>query len=99
MRQVKFEVPLEVKSDQVQERQLKTKAGRDFKVREQHAWVHIGKDYPQEIILQLNSDQAPYPPGDYVIDHRSLYVDRYGQLAIGRLKITPVMAPAEKARA
>lgn len=98
-RQVKFEIPLEIKSAAINERRGTTKGGRAFTIREQHGWVHIGKDYPQEISMQLDNDQAPFPPGDYVIDQRSLYVDRFGQLAIGRLKITPVMAEAAAARA
>lgn len=88
-RALKFEIPIEIKSADVVERGGTARAtGKVFKVREQHGWVDLGKAYPQEIVLKLEHEEQPYAVGAYVVDARSLYVDRFGQLQIGRLKLT-----------
>lgn len=70
------------------------KTGKDYCIREQEAWMFgVGRDgkpqpHPQRIKLTLDDDQkGPYPIGAYTLDPSSLYVDRFGQIAIrARLK-------------
>lgn len=65
------------------------KTGRPYSIREQEAWIYAyGKDgkpyaHPQKFKLTLDDDQQEaYPLGEYILDPASLYIDRFGQLAI-----------------
>ena len=44
------------------------------------------------IKVNLDQDAAPYQPGFYTLDPRSLFVGEFQQLAIGRLKLQPIKA-------
>jgi len=89
---VKVEILIEVKSAAVMEKTVRGKDGREYLIREQTAWADIGKPYPQEVRISLEKGQEPYPVGQYVMDPACLYVDRYGKLTLGRLKLSPVNA-------
>lgn len=79
------------------------KTGKPYSIREQEAWMYgIGRDgkqqpHPQKIKLTLDDDQKdPYPLGTYTLDPASLYVDRFGQIAIrARLRAVAAAAPAQ----
>lgn len=81
------------------------KTGKPYSIREQEAWIFAyGKDgkpypHPQKFKVTLDDDQPePYPLGQYIIDPASLYIDRFGQLAIrARLRAQP--APVSQAKA
>lgn len=93
-------IKIEVKSSDVQDR---TNAGGTF--REQQAWAHMADQngnphpYPQliKINLDVKSNQAPFPPGMYQLDPASVYVNKFGGLNIGRIKLRPLAAAAPKA--
>lgn len=78
------------------------KTGKPYSIREQEAWILMyGKDgkpypHPQKFKLTLDDDQEkPYPLGQYILDPASLYIDRFGQIAIrARLRPAPA-APAQ----
>ncbi|PZS73769.1 hypothetical protein A7X76_20780 [Stenotrophomonas maltophilia] len=54
-----------------------------------------GEDFPHPFRLGLDDAQAPYPPGDYVVDASSFNVGQYGDLIVGRrLMLVPVAAAA-----
>lgn len=54
--------------------------------------------YPESFRISLDKDQAPYPVGFYDLHPRCIYVDRNGNLTIGKLHLTPIKAaPAVKA--
>lgn len=42
-------------------------------------------DYPTQVNIGLQKDQAPYPPGMYTLGPESFYVDRNKNFAIGKL--------------
>jgi hypothetical protein len=89
---MKFEIPIEVKSTNVQEKRGTSREGKQFHIREQSAYLDAGKAYPVEIKVPLDESAPPYPPGNYLVDPQCLYVDRYGQLALGRLKLMPSLS-------
>jgi len=78
------------------------KTGRPYSIREQEAWMFCyGRDgkpqpFPQKIKLTLDDDQQPYASGTYQIDPASLYVDRFGQVAI-RVRLRAMVQTAKAA--
>ena len=86
---MKFDVPVEVKSADVELKRGTSKAGKPYEIREQHAYINLGKAYPVEFRFSLDEGRAAYSPGNYIVDPSCLYVDRYGQLALGRIRLLP----------
>lgn len=78
------------------------KTGKPYSIREQEAWMFgYGRDgkpqpHPQKIKLTLDDDQQPYEIGTYQIDPASLYVDRFGQVAI-RVRLRAIAQAAKAA--
>jgi len=78
------------------------KTGKPYSIREQEAWMFgYGRDgkpqpHPQKIKLTLDDDQNPYEVGTYQIDPASLYVDRFGQVAI-RVRLRAIAQSAKAA--
>lgn len=78
------------------------KTGKPYSIREQEAWMFgYGRDgkpqpHPQKIKLTLDDDQNPYEVGTYQIDPASLYVDRFGQVAI-RVRLRAIAQAAKAA--
>jgi len=68
-----------------------------YEFHEQPAYAHTydrqgnKNQYPQHIKLQLRKDQAGYKKGMYTLSPASIYVNKYGQLAISPM-LTPVPA-------
>jgi hypothetical protein len=89
MMTMKFEIAVEIKSAEVLEKAIRTKAGQDLQIREQIGWGDLGKPYPHEIRIPLEQGKAPYPVGKYLVDAGCVYVDRYGKLSLGRLRLIP----------
>ncbi len=86
-----------IRSPAVNERHIVTKDGRHMTFREQSAALDNGSDFPQPFKLNLDADQLPYKPGEYLVDPVSFYVDgKFGKLSIGRLRLLPA-APAKAA--
>jgi hypothetical protein len=85
---------VEVKEAKVFSRDVTRKRdGKVFHFRVQAGYAHIpGKPYPVEFEIGLGTEQEPYAPGFYTVGSESLYVDRYGQLNLGRLVLEPVKA-------
>lgn len=72
-----------------------SRAGKPYNIREQFGYVDMGKPYPVEVKIPLEQDAPAYPTGRYMVDPGCIYIDRYGQIALGRIKLIP--APVEKA--
>lgn len=78
------------------------KTGKPYSIREQEGWAYTydreGKPHPhpQKIRLTLDDDQRPYEVGTYTLDPASIYVDRFGQIAI-RAKLRAVVQQAKAA--
>jgi hypothetical protein len=80
-------VRIEVKSAVVDQKTIRGKDGKEFVIREQCGYVDLGKPYPQEIRIPVEQGKEAYPPGDYVMDPHCFYVDRFGKLSLGRLRL------------
>lgn len=92
---MKFELPIDIKSTDIEEKRGTSKLGKPYHIREQCGYADLGKPYPSEIRIPLDQVSAPYPIGPYVLDPACLYVDHYGRLSMGRLKLLPAN-PAHK---
>ena len=86
---MKLDIPVEIRSAEVMQKTVRSKEGKEFLIRDQVGWADLGKAYPQEIRIPLESGSDPYRPGKYVVHGSCLYVDRYKNLSLGRLKLIP----------
>lgn len=91
-----FEIAIEIKSLEIHERRGISRSGKPFHIREQFGYIDLGKPYPLETRISLDQAAAAYPPGPYFLDPGSIYVNRFGQLAIGRMKL--ISATPSKSR-
>jgi hypothetical protein len=82
-----MKLAIEIKSASIDERTITTKEGKKFEIREQSAWVDLGKAYPQEIDVALEPGAPAYSVGQYELDPACLYVDRFGKLKLGRIRL------------
>jgi len=97
-------IKIEISTAQFDEKRgTSARTGKPYAIREQEAWAYLtdrdGKPHPhpQRIRLTLDDDQPqPYPIGTYQLDPASLYVDRFGQIAI-RARLRPMVQAATKA--
>jgi len=70
------------------------RTGKKYSIREQEAWVHTCdkegrvRPHPERVVVSLDDDQAPYPPGSYTICPSSFLVDRFRMLDL-RLRLRP----------
>lgn len=69
-------------------------AGQGYTIRKQSAWVDTGKAFPVEVVIELERDQAPFPPGDYVLAPRCFYVAKFGELKVDLKHMQPVKLTA-----
>lgn len=86
---------VEIDSTSLNERKgISSKTQRPYHLRMQTAYLHIvdldGKPakYPEKFELMLDSEQAPFPPGFYLLHPSAISVDD------GRLSISPRLVPA-----
>lgn len=88
-------VRLEVDNTHVVERTM-TYQGKPLVFREQEAYAFLlagdgsAARYPTLIKVGLEVGQQPYAKGLYLLSGTSLFVDKYGKLAIGRLRLAAV---------
>lgn len=85
-----------IRTTTVTPRQIKRKDGTTLVFREQSAAImKDGEDFAHPFRLGLDDAQAPYPPGDYVVDASSFNVGQYGDLIVGRrLALVPISSAA-----
>jgi len=85
---------LRVKAQQVNERKITAKTGKEYTFREQQAVVELGEER-RVINLSLDDTQAAYPVGEYEVLDGSFEVDRNGNLALKRrLALKPLTVVA-----
>jgi hypothetical protein len=96
-------IKIEVSSDKVHDRVVRRKSdGREFAMREQDAYAYTvdrngqPDKHPTKIVLNLERDQPGYATGFYTILPESLYVGKFGQLEIGKLKLKALAANTSK---
>ena len=90
-------IRIEIVSAAVEDRIVpnKTSPDKPWQFREQNAYAFVvdpdGKPqkYPISCLIPLDKDQAPYQPGFYTLDPRSVYVGDYRKLEIGRVRLMP----------
>ncbi len=94
---------IEVQAAEVNVKQgTSVKTGKPYSIREQDAWAYCydqqGRPHPHPMRMRvtLEDNQQPYAPGIYTLAPESLYVDKFGQLAI-RAKLRPAVAAAKAA--
>lgn len=98
-------INIEIKEGKLNRREITSKKdGKQMVFLDQEAYAYTvdkqGKlrDYPEACRISLDIDQVPYPPGLYVLQPSSIYVDRFGALALSRPKLKPfVSQPMPKA--
>jgi hypothetical protein len=98
-------IKVEITSTEVMTKNGISKVGKPYTIREQSGFAHlVGKDgqaqkYPQGIRVNLEDDQAAFPVGMYELAASSLYVGKFGQLAIGRIQLRALTASAMRSAA
>jgi helix-destabilizing protein len=94
---MKLEIQIEIKSTDIEDKRGISRAGKPYHIREQFGYADLGKEYPVEIRVPLDPTAPPYAVGNYSIHPDSLYVDRFGRLTLGRLKLIPAGAKRQAA--
>jgi len=104
-------IKIEVKDGNVNPRVITPKsgnnAGKQMTFYEQDAYAFTtdeqgnARPYPQRITLNIDIEKGakPYAPGMYQVCPSSVFVDRFNNLALGRLKLRPLIAASAPARA
>ncbi|MEX2151284.1 MAG: single-stranded DNA-binding protein [Steroidobacteraceae bacterium] len=82
-----MQVTIEIKVTDVSQKTVRSKDGKEYVIREQDGWVDLGEAYPQKIRISLEQGKQAYAIGRYQVSEKSLYVDRFGQLKLGRLRL------------
>lgn len=78
------------------------KTGKPYRIREQGAYIFLlgadakEKKFPTHMRINLDDDQAPFPPGEYSLAMTSLYVGRFDALRVGRVDLTPRNVAAQR---
>lgn len=84
---------------------ISTKTGKPYEIREQIGWAYLfdaqgGKNpHPTSIRLQIETGDKPFKAGNYMLHPSSIFADRWGQLAIGRVKLAPVAQTVQAGKA
>lgn len=105
-------IRVEVQSSVVETKAgVSAKTGKSYSIREQEVYIYTqGRDgrprpHPERAVVSLDDQQAPYPPGNYIIDDSSVYVGRFGMVGM-RLRLRPLQpggvstgSPSSSARA
>lgn len=84
-----------IKSSEVHARKINSK-GREIEFRDQDGFLHHNEEV-RKIRVPLGRDQSPYAPGNYTVSADSFRVNDYGDLAVGRLVLSPLGAGVTKA--
>lgn len=91
-------VTIEVKSTQVNEKRgTAQRTGKAYVIREQAAYMDMGKAYPVEVKINLD-DLAPFEPGIYAVGPECFYVQRFGDVGVDLSKARRVNTPAKPAQ-
>jgi len=76
-----------------------TNARGPWEIREQEAYMFkSGDEFPEKIILALDTNMPPYDPGMYELDEKSIYVGKFKQPQL-RMRLHPVAASAQQQKA
>lgn len=99
-------IRVEITSMEVAERPVTfTRGGKErtFNAREQIGYAYTVQPngqvqpHPDKIVISLDEKQPAFAAGMYLLAPESLYVNRFGKLDIGRVRLTPVARAGVKA--
>jgi len=76
---------IEVINTEVKQKTVRSKEGKEYTFYTQEAFFHDpSAPYPTRMLVPVDSLSAAYSAGFYALGPRSLYVDRFGNLALAR---------------
>lgn len=76
---------IEICDTKVLERTVRGKDGKEYTFYNQEGFYHDGvSPYPVRCVVPVGGLSSAYPVGWYTLGDKSLYVDRYGNLALAR---------------
>lgn len=88
---------------EIQSTDVTTKSGtsartqKAYNIREQKGYAFFpGKPYPIEVRFSLEDNSPAYAQGRYTLHPDSFTVDRFGGLAIGRMKLVSIAQAVQK---
>lgn len=91
-------IRFEVKSTEVKEKRgIGRASGKAYVIREQSAYIDVGKAYPVEVKINLD-DQAALEPGTYEVGKECFYVQRFGDVGVDLSKARRVANGQAQAR-
>ena len=80
---------IEVKTTEVKEKKGTSQKGKPYSIREQSAYLDIGKAYPVEVTIALDNGMSAFSPGIYEITTKCFFVKSFGQIGVDLSKIQP----------
>lgn len=92
-------INIEIKSQETRTKSGVSKKGKPYSITEQFGWVTLANGETRRVVIALEDGALPYASGRYELHRDSLYVDGFGQLALGRLKLVPVSAASVQPKA
>ena len=69
------------------------KSGQPYEIREQDAYLHTGRDYPEHFPISLDKGQGAYPPGEYTLLN-PVTPGKFGLEVSRRLNLVPFTGKA-----
>lgn len=92
------QIVIEIQSTDVTTKSGKSaRTGKDYSIREQKGYAFFpGKPYPTEVRFALDDNSPAYAQGRYTLHPDSFTVDRFGGLAIGRMKLVSIAQPVKQ---
>jgi len=86
-----MQVLIEIESAELAiKRGVSQKTGKEYCIREQSGYLKLPDfKYPQRFKFALEDDAQPYAAGNYTLDPVSLWVNQYGELKLGRVRLLP----------
>lgn len=87
---------IEVKSNEVIQRNLTTKKNKQMTLHEQQVYFHIvGAAYPVRGRINVPDDRQPYQAGMYVLSGNNFYTDNFGGL---KLSMHTILEPFQESK-
>lgn len=89
-------IRIEISQASFLERPITAKNGKTYVFREQTGYAYLmGPNgtldtHPSKFAISLERDAQPYPAGNYTVEPSSLYVNKYGGLDLGRLRLKSI---------
>lgn len=78
---------VEISNMEVEEKNVQSKRdGRSYLIRNQQGRIAINNEV-RNVRIPLEQGQQPYAKGKYEIDRESFYVNNFGELKLGRVKL------------